>query len=89
MLVTQKIHRLPVIDRSTGNAIYILTHKRLLHFLYHNVRVGQRAVRVGVGAGRGWGRECLFQLHKGKCVRTYIPSLHFQPQSCGHALCMC
>ena len=50
MLVTQKIHRLPVIDRSTGNAIYILTHKRLLHFLYHNVRVGHRAVRVGVGS---------------------------------------
>ena len=35
MLVTQKIHRLPVIDRSTGNAIYILTHKRLLLSLIH------------------------------------------------------
>lgn len=46
MLVTQKIHRLPVIDRNTGNAIYVLTHKRLLHFLYHNVRAGQ-------GAGQG------------------------------------
>ena len=38
MLVNHKIHRLPVISRDTGNAIYILTHKRILHHLYHNVR---------------------------------------------------
>lgn len=37
MLVEHKIHRLPVIDGVTGNALYILTHKRLLHYLYHNV----------------------------------------------------
>ena len=36
-LVEGKIHRLPVIDKKTGNALYILTHKRLLHFLYINV----------------------------------------------------
>ena len=36
-LVEYKIHRLPVIDAKTGNALYILTHKRLLHFLYHHV----------------------------------------------------
>jgi 5'-AMP-activated protein kinase regulatory gamma subunit len=35
-LVEGKIHRLPVIDQKTGNALYILTHKRLLHFLYIN-----------------------------------------------------
>ena len=38
MLVEYKIHRLPVIDAKMGNALYILTHKRLLHFLYHRVR---------------------------------------------------
>ncbi|CAI7994417.1 5'-AMP-activated protein kinase subunit gamma-2, partial [Geodia barretti] len=36
-LVEGKIHRLPVIDQKTGNSLYILTHKRLLHFLYINV----------------------------------------------------
>jgi 5'-AMP-activated protein kinase regulatory gamma subunit len=35
-LVEGKIHRLPVIDTRTGNALYVLTHKRLLHFLYTN-----------------------------------------------------
>ena len=29
-----EIHRLPVIDPETGNVLYILTHKRLLKFLY-------------------------------------------------------
>ena len=38
-LVEGKIHRLPVIDKKTGNALYILTHKRLLNFLYTNVCV--------------------------------------------------
>ncbi|KAK2145884.1 hypothetical protein LSH36_649g00005 [Paralvinella palmiformis] len=34
ILCTNKVHRLPVIDRMTGNALYILTHKRILRFLY-------------------------------------------------------
>nr|WUG45402.1 AMPKgamma [Argopecten irradians] len=33
-LIHKHVHRLPVIDRPTGNAIYILTHKRILRFLY-------------------------------------------------------
>ncbi|XP_033762249.1 5'-AMP-activated protein kinase subunit gamma-1-like isoform X3 [Pecten maximus] len=33
-LIDKHVHRLPVIDRLTGNAIYILTHKRILRFLY-------------------------------------------------------
>lgn len=33
-LITNHVHRLPVVDRMTGNAIYILTHKRILRFLY-------------------------------------------------------
>ncbi|XP_076000588.1 5'-AMP-activated protein kinase subunit gamma-1-like isoform X1 [Genypterus blacodes] len=32
-LIKNKIHRLPVIDPVTGNALYILTHKRVLKFL--------------------------------------------------------
>ncbi|XP_056007020.1 5'-AMP-activated protein kinase subunit gamma-2-like isoform X4 [Ostrea edulis] len=33
-LISCKVHRLPVVDRSTGNALYVLTHKRILRFLY-------------------------------------------------------
>ncbi|XP_029549657.1 5'-AMP-activated protein kinase subunit gamma-2a isoform X2 [Salmo trutta] len=32
-LIMNKIHRLPVIDPVSGNALYILTHKRILKFL--------------------------------------------------------
>uniref|UniRef100_A0A8C5HI24 5'-AMP-activated protein kinase subunit gamma-1-like n=1 Tax=Gouania willdenowi TaxID=441366 RepID=A0A8C5HI24_GOUWI len=32
-LIKNQIHRLPVIDRVTGNVLYILTHKRILKFL--------------------------------------------------------
>ncbi|XP_073486083.1 5'-AMP-activated protein kinase subunit gamma-2 isoform X2 [Aquarana catesbeiana] len=32
-LIKNKIHRLPVIDPVSGNALYILTHKRVLKFL--------------------------------------------------------
>jgi 5'-AMP-activated protein kinase regulatory gamma subunit len=34
LLMTHKVHRLPVIDSTTGNALYVLTHKRILRFLY-------------------------------------------------------
>lgn len=33
-LVHKRIHRLPVIDPETGNVLYILTHKRILRFLF-------------------------------------------------------
>ncbi|XP_049605328.1 5'-AMP-activated protein kinase subunit gamma-2 isoform X1 [Syngnathus scovelli] len=32
-LIRNKIHRLPVVDPLSGNALYILTHKRILKFL--------------------------------------------------------
>uniref|UniRef100_A0A0B7A312 CBS domain-containing protein n=1 Tax=Arion vulgaris TaxID=1028688 RepID=A0A0B7A312_9EUPU len=32
-LLENHVHRLPVIDSSTGNAIYIITHKRILRYL--------------------------------------------------------
>ena len=38
-LIHNKVHRLPVIDPSTGNVLYILTHKRILRFLYLYVSI--------------------------------------------------
>jgi len=34
LLIRTKVHRLPVIDPVAGNALYIITHKRILKFLY-------------------------------------------------------
>ena len=34
MLLQNKVHRLPVIEPETGNVLYILTHKRILKFLF-------------------------------------------------------
>jgi len=34
MLIHNKIHRLPVLDHTNGNVLYILTHKRILRFLF-------------------------------------------------------
>lgn len=34
ILIHNRIHRLPVIDPLTGNVLYILTHKRILRFLF-------------------------------------------------------
>ena len=58
MLVEYKIHRLPVIDAKMGNALYILTHKRLLHFLYHRVRwlLNHKLVVCGCGIDGFMGR---------------------------------
>ena len=38
VLCENKIHRLPVLDRQTGNIAYILTHKRIIKYLYLYVR---------------------------------------------------
>eukprot|EP00049_Salpingoeca_infusionum_P004322 m.77410 g.77410 ORF g.77410 m.77410 type:complete len:588 (-) comp12508_c0_seq2:658-2421(-) len=43
-LIEKRIHRLPVIDSHTGNALSILTHKRLLHIIFINVIQGERAL---------------------------------------------
>ncbi|XP_021956207.2 5'-AMP-activated protein kinase subunit gamma-2 isoform X3 [Folsomia candida] len=37
-LVNNRIHRLPVIDAQTGNVLHILTHKRILKFLFLYIR---------------------------------------------------
>lgn len=46
-LIKNKIHRLPVIDPVSGNALYILTHKRILKFL-------QLFVSIDTRTGRPW-----------------------------------
>lgn len=33
-LTKNKVHRLPIIDQDSGNVLYILTHKRILRFLF-------------------------------------------------------
>ncbi|KFM66003.1 5'-AMP-activated protein kinase subunit gamma-2, partial [Stegodyphus mimosarum] len=33
-LIQNKVHRLPVIDPCTGNVLYVITHKRILKFLF-------------------------------------------------------
>jgi 5'-AMP-activated protein kinase regulatory gamma subunit len=38
-LITNRIHRLPVIDPQTGNVLYIVTHKRILRFLFLYVSI--------------------------------------------------
>jgi len=43
-LIHNKVHRLPIIDPETGNVLYILTHKRILKFLflyYHDLPQAQ------------------------------------------------
>lgn len=41
-LIHNRIHRLPVIDPETGNVLYILTHKRILRFLFLYVSIINR-----------------------------------------------
>lgn len=38
-LIQQRVHRLPVIDPQTGNVLYVLTHKRILRFLFLYVSI--------------------------------------------------
>jgi CBS domain-containing protein len=39
MLYKHRVHRLPVLDQTTGNVLYILTHKRILRFLFLYVSI--------------------------------------------------
>ncbi|XP_020776029.2 5'-AMP-activated protein kinase subunit gamma-3b [Boleophthalmus pectinirostris] len=58
-LLKNKIHRLPIIDPASGNVLHILTHKRILKFLYifgdliPKPRFLQRRIsEVGIGTFR-------------------------------------
>ena len=48
ILIENKIHRLPVIDPTSGNVLYILTHKRLLRFLFLYVSVYNAIEVIGI-----------------------------------------
>ncbi|KAI6065209.1 5'-AMP-activated protein kinase subunit gamma-3 [Aix galericulata] len=50
-LIKHKIHRLPVIEPTSGNVLHILTHKRILKFLHIFVSAGGSGHR-GRTAGR-------------------------------------
>lgn len=39
-----KVHRLPVIDPVSGNAVFIITHKRILKFMHIFVSVSSELV---------------------------------------------
>jgi len=59
ILLTNKIHRLPVLDPKTGNILHIITHKRLLKYLYTYIKeiplfgeakgLNKTATELGVG----------------------------------------
>eukprot|EP00730_Choanoeca_flexa_P015503 TRINITY_DN7132_c0_g1_i1.p1 TRINITY_DN7132_c0_g1~~TRINITY_DN7132_c0_g1_i1.p1 ORF type:complete len:474 (+),score=95.86 TRINITY_DN7132_c0_g1_i1:196-1617(+) len=48
LLLEEKIHRLPVIDSLTGNAMAIMTHKRILQFIHANVHRTQRPAMLSL-----------------------------------------
>ncbi|XP_066932425.1 5'-AMP-activated protein kinase subunit gamma-1-like [Clytia hemisphaerica] len=55
-LMKNKIHRLPVIDEETGNAMYILTHKKILAYVYQHLDdlvmpdfLGKTIEEIGIG----------------------------------------
>lgn len=37
LLTKYRIHRLPVMDEKTGDCAYILTHRRILHYIWKHV----------------------------------------------------
>ena len=47
-LILNEIHRLPIIDPELGNVLYILTHKRLLRFLFLYVSVYNAIEVIGI-----------------------------------------
>lgn len=62
LLCEHKIHRLPVLEHTTGNILYILTHKRLIKFLYLYINDLPKPVfmektpkELGIGS---WGNIC-------------------------------
>ncbi|KAL3085177.1 hypothetical protein niasHS_010246 [Heterodera schachtii] len=62
LLCEHKIHRLPVLEHSTGNILYILTHKRLIKFLYLYINdlprppfMDKTPKELGIGS---WGDIC-------------------------------
>ncbi|KAK0417843.1 hypothetical protein QR680_013237 [Steinernema hermaphroditum] len=66
MLCDNKIHRLPVLEHSTGNISYILTHKRLIKFLFLYINdlpkpafMEKTPKELGIGS---WGDVCTINM---------------------------
>lgn len=55
-LIKHKIHRLPVIEPTSGNVLHILTHKRILKFLHIFVSAGGQRAQGGSSGHRGGRR---------------------------------
>ena len=53
LLLENKIHRLPIIDSDSGNALAIATHKRLLRYMLSNVSLVPYASLCRPGGGGG------------------------------------
>jgi len=60
-LIKHKIHRLPILDFSTGNPLYILTHKRILKFLKVCIDSNSRSTNQMEGM-LTWDKIKLFQV---------------------------
>nr|XP_047935592.1 5'-AMP-activated protein kinase subunit gamma-3 isoform X2 [Anser cygnoides] len=74
-LIKHKIHRLPVIEPTSGNVLHILTHKRILKFLHIFVSAGGQRARGAHGVGVGcrvraarWGRTVCAHVGCRVCV---------------------
>jgi 5'-AMP-activated protein kinase regulatory gamma subunit len=66
VLCNEKIHRLPLLEQSSGNITYILTHKRLIKFLYLYINdlpkpsfMDKTPKELGIGS---WGNICTISM---------------------------
>ena len=50
LLIKHKIHRLPVIDPSSSNFLFVISHKRILHYLHEHVSVLTAVLGFHVGS---------------------------------------
>lgn len=65
MLLDEKIHRLPVIDSRSGNALNIITHKRILLFLLTNFEETPQVLKMTIGQlNLGTKRDIATILHE-------------------------
>jgi signal-transduction protein with cAMP-binding, CBS, and nucleotidyltransferase domain len=46
ILTENHVHRLPIIDPTTNNVVFILTHKRILRFFYLYVSISMNLISI-------------------------------------------
>lgn len=78
MLCESKVHRLPVMEKGSGNISYILTHKRLIKFLYLYIVdlprpsfMNKSPKELGIGS---WGNICTIAMDTPliEALRTFL-----------------